>query len=369
MLPQLIDDYPIILNINEEIFLISLEKSFNTQDFARILVIRFSSMGDVLLTAPVLKGALDSDPDLQIDFVTKKNFAPYLSGIERLNLIEADTDQKHKGLLGLYRLSREIRRISKPEMILDLHEVIRSRVLRYFFAIGGIPVYRIDKGRREKKAYLKVRKRKILKHATERYLEVFKNAGIKASIENYPFINKDKLEKSTSTRTKNIGIAPFARHRAKSWDSQNLPNLLRIIDSKINANFYFYGSHQDAVNLAKLDFGESKVTIHAGKMNPQDEIDSFCKLDVFLSMDSANMHLADLIGLPVVSIWGGTHPDLGFRPLNQDTNTYLISAGNLDCQPCSVYGNKACSLSESKYKCLDTITPEIVSAKILSLIK
>ncbi len=335
----------------------------------RILVIRFSSMGDVLLTAPVIKGALEANPDLRIDFVTKKHFAGYFQGIERLNVIPADTDLEYKGFLGLMRLSREILKAAKPDLVIDLHEVIRSRVLRYFFALRGIPVYRINKGRREKKAYIKGKKQTRLKHTTERYSDVFSLAGIDAPLVNFPFSSLAKPKPKKKLRAINIGLAPFARHQAKAWSLANMVELISLLSSKMDVAFYFYGSKNDADRLSSFDFGQSIVTVHAGKLSPNEELKSISELDLFVSMDSANMHLADLVGIPVISVWGATHPDLGFRPLNQP-DIYAVQAPEaISCRPCSVYGNKACTLKDSKYKCLLSISPDILASKILSVIQ
>ncbi len=325
-------------------------------------------MGDVLLTAPVMCGALEANPDLQIDFVTKENYSGYFAGIERLNVISAFTDKKHKGVLGLMRLSSEIMKGVKPDLVIDLHEVIRSRVLRYFYALRRIPVYRINKGRNEKRAYIKVRKRNILKHTTERYRDVFKQAGIDAPLINFPFSLTPALHKPAATKIIKLGLAPFARHQAKSWPVEYIRKLMDLLIANIDIRFFFYGSKEDAVKLKELDFGKLKVINNAGVLTPGEEVKSISKLDIFLSMDSANMHLADLIGIPVISIWGGTHPDLGFRPLNQPDNHSVQTSETLPCRPCSVYGNKPCSLKESKYKCLHSISPEIVASKILSSI-
>lgn len=330
----------------------------------RILLIRFSSMGDVLLTAPVIKGALEANPDLRIDFVTKKQFAGYFQGIDRLKVIPADTAYKHKGFWGLMKLSREILKLAKPDLVIDLHEVIRSRILRYFFAIRGIPVYRIDKGRSEKRAYIKVRRKKILKHTTERYSDAFRQAGIEAPLVNFPFRSLAKPKKNSDAI--HIGLAPFARHQAKSWAIDNTLTLMNLLAAKLDLTFHFYGSKTDAEKLKELNFENLKVAIHAGSLSPDDEMRSISKLDVFVSMDSANMHLADLLGIPVFSIWGATHPDLGFRPLNQVGSNAIQTEETLSCRPCSVYGNKPCTLKESKLLCLTSISPQKVAAKILS---
>lgn len=91
------------------------------------------------------------------------------------------------------------------------------------------------------------------------------------------------------------------------------------------------------------------------------EIAMMQQLDVMLTMDSANMHLASLVGTPVVSVWGGTHPYAGFLGWNQkDTDCVQL---DMPCRPCSVYGNKPCLRGD--YACLKGITPEMIVGKVM----
>ncbi len=83
-------------------------------------------------------------------------------------------------------------------------------------------------------------------------------------------------------------------------------------------------------------------------------------LDVMISMDSANMHLASLTGTPVVSIWGATHPYAGFVGWAQKPSNILQV--DLPCRPCSIYGNKPCARGDME--CMHRISPESVVAKV-----
>ncbi len=87
-------------------------------------------------------------------------------------------------------------------------------------------------------------------------------------------------------------------------------------------------------------------------------------LDAMLCMDSANMHLASLAGIPVVSIWGATHPYCGFSPWNAAPDSMIGLP--VECRPCSVFGNKACHRGD--YICLTAISPEVVAAKVFQTI-
>jgi len=333
---------------------------------ARVLVIRFSSMGDVLLTAPVIVGALNSNPELEIDLLTKKQFAEYFTGIDRLRIIKADTHGHHKGIRGIYRLYKEISRDKRPDMIIDLHSVLRSYLLSLIFKSAGIKFYRINKGRNEKREYLRGKIKHKLRHTVERYSDIFNKAGMLFKTSKFPFpVEKPVL---TSSDKLNIGIAPFARHITKSWPLDYVLALMNILNDKLDVVFHIYGGKDDFEKLKYVDFDQMDVRIHAGRLSPVEELEGIAKMGLFISMDSANMHLADLLGIPVYSIWGSTHPDLGFRPLNQVSENAIQTEELLECRPCSVFGNKPCKLKESELKCLLSIKPETVAEKILSSI-
>src|SRR5690606_33637439 len=144
-----------------------------------LLVIRNSAMGDVALTVPAVKAALDIHQDLKITFVSNKNFAPFFTGIERMSFFPADFKSAYAGITGIFKLAADLKKLGPFDAVLDLHAVIRSWMLSFFFSIMGIPVFRIDKGRLEKKAITR-KHNKIFKHlkpSYERYADVFKKAG------------------------------------------------------------------------------------------------------------------------------------------------------------------------------------------------
>lgn len=333
----------------------------------RVLAIRFSSMGDVLLTAPVLKGVINNFNDAEFFLLTKKQFQGYFNSIEGLKVIGADTYGTHKGIRGLTSLSKYIKNEIRPDILIDLHSVPRSWYLSFISAFR-IPVYRIDKGRKEKKDYIEGRVHDPLTHTVERYTGAFEKAGFAAAAVRYPFIEKRKERKLRKGSKANIGLSPFARHRPKTWPFSYTMELMRILSVEFDASFHFYGGKEEYEFLGQHDFGDLNVIVHSGRLSPDEEINSISRLDFFISMDSGNMHLADLAGIRVFSIWGATHPDLGFRPLNQPSGHIIETDQALECRPCSVYGNKECRLKDSKYKCLLDLSPEYAAGKILSSI-
>lgn len=319
-----------------------------------ILITRFSAMGDVALTVPVIRGFNYDFPEYHIVLVTRKAFFPFFTNIPNLTLIAFDDKDKHKGWLGMMKLAKEINSQYKIEIMIDLHNVLRTRLLSFFLKKNH--VYRINKGRKEKEAFTRKEKkiRKILKHTTDRYADVFIQAGFACRILPGPWllpeqpsaeaeaikaiIKKDKLSYAS------IGIAPFAKHKTKMWPLEKSKKLIELLITTKKVKVYLFGASGSEASLLKLIADtHPNVTNLAGVFSLNDEINIIKDLKIMLTMDSANMHIASLSGTRVMSIWGATHPDVGFAPLGDNQTIIMqINEEELGCRPCSVFGDKPC---------------------------
>src|SRR5690606_13969964 len=148
-----------------------------------LLVISNSAMGDVALTVPAVRAVLDAYPDVQITMVSHQEFAAFFKGIERLIFYGADYKSEHKGFWGILKLTSQLKKLGPFDVVLDLHSVIRSWLITSQSAATGTPVFRIDKGRDEKKAITREKHKifKRLKPSYERYADVFRQAGFPIS--------------------------------------------------------------------------------------------------------------------------------------------------------------------------------------------
>lgn len=338
-----------------------------------LLVIRMSAMGDVALTLVAIRSALDHYPEINITIVTRKQFIPFFEHIDRLTIVVADVKQKHKGFYGLYKLYREIKQHQKIDAVLDLHDVLRSHILSFYFRMIGVPVFRIDKGRKEKKQLTAKKNKQFrqLKHIVARYLNVFKDAGYSAELSshknwfNHAIFPESFIQKSGGLpkRTSWIGIAPFAKHREKIWPLEKMEALIEYLVREGNTIFLFGGGQHEINILEQLRKKYKYLVVVAGNLTLEEELGLISRLDVMISMDSANMHLAALSGVTVVSIWGPTHPFAGFAPIGDNEKLIVqIPHDKLACRPCSVYGNKPCWRGD--HACMEGITKEMVLEKI-----
>jgi len=309
-----------------------------------ILVIRFSAMGDVVLTVPVIQNLLKKYPETHITVLTKPFFKPFFQEIKNVNVYPVDLAETHKGLIGLYRLVKELNKNQKYDCVIDLHSVIRSWIICGFFLLRGVPFFRIDKGRSEKNMFIKGKITYALSHTTERYLAVFKKSGFNFSLEKSLLTVGTLADKSdflnSLTSEVRIGIAPFAAHKSKEWGLENIHSLITKINNNYQVKFYLFGGGSEEVaKLETLANNYSNVTNIAGQFSLTEEMNFLQKLTAFIGMDSGNMHIAALLGLPVISIWGGTHPDLGFSALYQSKKNHIRALVNgKPCRPFSVYG-------------------------------
>lgn len=340
----------------------------------KILVYRFSAMGDVALCLPVLKMVLALNPQVEITFVTRKAFAFLFEGIPRIKVIVADFEKNHKGFWGLVKLSQEITLKTSFDYIGDLHQVLRSHVLN--FLLRKIPQSKIKKDRKGKKQFQQSPTSQYLKHTTQRYCEVFQAMGLRVTANPQELIQYgyDRIFSSPKVHEllknyegkKILGIAPFARHFTKIWPLEYIEDLLRLLQDKPNLVVMLFGGPEDEKLLAPLARRFSNVINLAGIYSLEEELELMKKTEVMLTMDSANMHFAFLCNVPVVSLWGGTHPGFGFYPLDSRSKILQVDTDSLSCRPCALFGKSSCP--KGHFRCMYDIKPDIVVSALTSFI-
>ncbi|HLW19115.1 MAG TPA: glycosyltransferase family 9 protein [Cyclobacteriaceae bacterium] len=336
-----------------------------------LLVIRNSAMGDVALAVPAVKAALTSYPDVRITIVSHSEFSPFFEGMERLSFFGADYKGEHKGTYGLFKLTRQLMKLGPFDAVLDLHSVIRSWFITAHFSAMGISVFRIDKGRKDKKAITRLKDKvfKRLKPSYERYADVFAKAGYPLAIDNGPWISHPQFPEEffnnkllLPKKGRWIGIAPFSKHLGKNWPASKASQLVQDLAENGHTVFLFGGS-QDEHKLDEWALKSANVHSLAEKFPLNSELGVMQKMDLMVTMDSSNLHMASLVGTPVVSIWGSTHSFAGFEPLGKNKHLKVeIDPADLTCRPCSVFGNKPCFRGD--YACLQWIEVKDVRAKI-----
>ena len=343
-----------------------------------ILVIRFSALGDVAMAVPVVWALATQYPDIRIT-VLSKGFARTLFEdlAPNVNFMEADLKKEYHGVKGLNALYRRL--VAKQfTKVADLHNVLRSEYLRMRFNLGRYRVEHVNKHRHQRRQLIsyKHKVKKPLPSSFENYAEVFARLGYPVDIKKFHSIfpkeggNQNLLPAAIGPRKSFeqwIGIAPFAAHEGKVYPPRLMEQVIfQLIQKHPNIRIFFFGKGEQEDKYFQLWCAQYRQCLYVSKHceTMYQELILMSHLDAMISMDSANMHLASLTGIPVVSIWGATHPMAGFLGFNNNKDNIIQL--DLDCRPCSIFGNKPCQRGD--YACLQNIPPERIVERIQSII-
>lgn len=334
-------------------------------------------MGDVAMTVPVIRAFVEQSRSLgtnvKITVVSRPFFKPFFDGIPNVDFFAVDVKGRHKGFLGLLKLYSDLKKLN-IDAVADLHNVLRSQVIRTLFSLGGKKVASTDKGRAEKSALTSPENKifKPIKSMVERHVETFNKLGFTVDLSNPKFPQKAVLSSEIlkisgeKTNQKWIGIAPFAQYESKVYPQDLMQKVIDNLASNTNNKiFLFGGGNKEIETLNSFANGKENIINVAGKLKLTQELGLISNLDVMLSMDSGNAHIAAMLGIKVVTLWGATHPFAGFTPFNQPLENCLTSdREKFPKLPTSVYGNKEV---EGYQDAMRTISVEKVVEKVLSI--
>lgn len=338
-----------------------------------VLIIRLTAMGDVAMTLPIIENLKKENPKVGITILTAKMVMPLFSHIHGITVI--GWDLKHEGSVKyIFKKFRELRRLKKFNMVVDLHDVLRTKLLRTLFALSGVKVVTIDKGRREKRDLVKKHTNIQLKTTVQRYIDTLERANLKVNIVT------PTLKKHTTPLPKSliqaigekegtwIGIAPFAKHKGKAYPLEMMERVMDILATNEDYFFFIFSGGGQEREQAKALAGRYRNAVEVfGKMLLDGELKLIANIDCMVTMDSGAMHFASAVGTPVVSIWGATHPHAGFLGFGQDEKNVIQC--EMDCRPCSIFGNKPCYKGgDNAYECMTSISPEVVAEKVIEVI-
>lgn len=343
-----------------------------------ILVIRFSALGDVAMAVPVVWALATQYPDIRITVLSRAFARPLFADLApNVNFMEADLKHEYRGVRGLNALYRRL--VAKQfTKVADLHDVLRSEYLRMRFNVGRYRVEHVKKHRRQRRKLTSSHKKvmKPLPSSFKNYAEVFSRLGYPVDYSKFRSIfpseggNLNMLPKEIGPKKSFeqwIGIAPFAAHQGKIYPPRLMEEVIQQLLQKYpKARIFLFGRGEQENQYFKVWTERYPHCLFVSQYceSMYQELILMSHLNVMLSMDSANMHLASLAGIPVVSVWGATHPMAGFLGFNQSEENIIQL--NLDCRPCSIFGNKPCRRGD--YACLQNIPPERIVERIITLI-
>ena len=345
----------------------------STPRFHNVLVARFSALGDVAMTVPVIYSVCQANPATRFIIITQPVASTlFINAPANLVAVSIDTKVKYHGLAGLMRLVKELSAKYQIDAFADLHDVPRTWIIGSLLRLRGIPYFRLKKGRSGKRDLTRKHNKRMLPLISQRarYREVFYRMGFSfeesfssifgchmAPAEAFASISAPKPEGFSW-----IAIAPFAKHQGKIYPLDLMEKVVASLSARDNTHIFLFGAGDCERNvLRRWADSYPGVTTLADKRNGfPTELALLSHCDVMLSMDSANMHLSSLVRLPVVSVWGATHPYCGFMGWHQEERNAVQL--NMACRPCSVFGDKPCMYHD--HFCLKGIAPSLIISHI-----
>lgn len=341
---------------------------------ARILVIRLSAIGDVAMTVPVIYSAARSNPADSFTVLTQAFLIPvFINRPPNVEVIGINTKTTEKKLAGLVRFASALAKYDYDK-VLDLHNVIRTVIIRTFFRLKGKPVFVLNKTRKERERLTRNQKKVLrpLRPVIERYADVFRAAGLHYTESFTSLFEQTPADLSAlntlagEKKGKWIGFAPFAKHRGKIYPIEKMEQIVAELSRREDVTIFLFGGrgYEEAL-LEEWAYQYPHVKNVVGKYALDNELALISELDLLVSMDSANMHFASLVGTPVLSIWGATHPYTGFYGYWQDPAHAVQS--DLPCRPCSVFGEKPCVRGD--WACLTGLAPATILQRIQTLLQ
>jgi len=311
-----------------------------------VLCLRFSSLGDVAIASVVLKACARDNPGVLFTLAGPGMLAPLFAGVPNLSLFPVDKKQP------LRIIFRSLWKIH-PTHVADLHSVIRSYFLRAAFFLHGKPVAFLHKERGSRRRLLKAPATSpALVPVYQLYAKTLQKLGFQS-----PSLAGNNIISLERGPWKAVGIAPFALHNGKQWPPERMRRIAVFLAQEGARVFLFGGGREEKVQMEAWVSDHSNICLAAGTGSGfEAELAIIKTLDVMISMDSAYMHFASAMGIPVISIWGATHPKAGFYGWRQDPQRAVQLP--MDCRPCSIFGAKKCW--KGTYACLEDLTTEQV---------
>ncbi len=341
---------------------------------SKILVIRLSAIGDVAMTIPVIYSVAAAYPQDSFTILTQTFLLPvFVNHPSNVTLLGINTKGTEKTFGGLVRFASTLVR-DDFDKVIDLHRIIRPRIIDFFFRLKGTPVYAIHRDRKVRKKLVS-KENKVLKPlqpVVEIYAEVFRQAGFEwtetfTSLFDGQPVEAKAIESFTGKKEgKWIGIAPFARHQGKIYPLEQMEKVVEALSRQKGVTLFLFGGRgKEEEALSQWVAQYPHVHSVAGRYALNQELMLISQLDLLLSMDSANMHFASLVGTRVLSVWGATHPYAGFYGFHQRPEDAIQQ--DLPCRPCSVYGNKHCFRGD--WACMTQLKPAVIINKIITILE
>jgi len=342
------------------------------QNINKILIVRFSSLGDVVLATSLIRWLRQNFPEAELDFLVRQEYAELLHGNPEIDqLIEFDVEPGFRSLRQL-----KIRLKSRNyDVILDIHNNLRSRYLCLGWGgfFSGTRILRIQKQQFIRFLLVKFKINLYRRFygrvipVWEKYMRTAKPLVGKPEsgdckpellLAKDPQIKAEKIQSQLLGNKEYITIAPGAKHLTKRWPVEYYSEFLERIHRETKVKAVLIGGDDD-VEISKqiLHHCPDGTSISlAGQLSIQETAAVIKNSRLLITNDSGLMHVADALGVPLIAIFGSTVEELGFFPSGPQAT--VIENSGLSCRPCSHIGRSHCP--KEHFRCMQEVTPDII---------
>lgn len=326
----------------------------------RVLIIRLSSIGDIILTTPVLKALKKKYPDIIIDFLIIDKFKEAVMGSKYIDNLILFNKEKNDGLKNMILFGKELKK-NNYDYVFDLHSKIRSKIIS---AVIGAKTYRYKKRGVLKSLLVKCRltKYKVDDTIVKNYFGAFKDFGLEYKGEDldFPFRKEDieRIEKLGIDLEKTPILAPGASKETKKWTQEGFANLIKLLYEKYEKKPILIGARDEKGMCDSINKLSGDLALNlAGELTLKESAALLSKGRFLVTNDSGPFHIARGVNCPTFVIFGPTSPEM----FEYNQNNILIYAGE-KCSPCSLHGDKKCP--KGHFKCMRNITAEKIMKEI-----
>lgn len=329
----------------------------------KILIIRFSSIGDIVLTSPVIRAVRNKYSESHISMLIKEEFAPLIKDCPYLD--DVIILKKNERISGLVNRLKD----NKYDIIIDIHHNIRSLYLDYTLSVKKRLIYKKNILKRWLLLNLHINLLNRNSSVIESYFEALKpldiendNKGLEIWINKYDEEKaEDFFKKYINSNNLLIGLAPFAHWETKCWPLEYYLKLMSNLSLKIDCRFIIFGGPGEDKKLENMfEKLPNKPIIAIGRLNLMSQAALITKCQYFVGNDTGLMHVADAANIPLITFMGPTVKEFGFSPLGKNS---IVLSRDMKCRPCSLHGSNRCP--NGTLECLASIIPDEVVNRIL----
>lgn len=335
----------------------------------RVLITCFSSISNVAAIVPQLSGLVNDYPQHEFVVLSREFLRPLFDKLPRVTFVGGDIRGEHKTPIGVWRLYKQLKAL-RPDIVLDMQRSWRTQMIANLFALSGTKTLKIGFACGEQKRLIQQGAEKyhaiptIFDRQTRLYAKVrLKTNDAFAKLYEPSQEQQDKICSLYGEKSGHwIGVAPFSIARGKTLPFRKMKNIIAHFDKMPDTKIFLFGAGEMENELLS-DWQSLYDNVYAVHTNLQleDELTLMNYLDVMVCMDSANMHLASLMAVPVVSVWGATHPYSGFLGWKQSVDNCV--GVDFSCRPCTAHSDRKCKYGD--YRCLESLH----SSKIIEVIE